>query len=131
MILAHNCRFSNALIFHFARGRQISTIETVYNNQNLEPFQLIYHLLRSERSEKKNFSMASAANALGQSALYQLVAKNDRLSQAEVKDLIKKVEDTCKKYDKKGKDNGRITIDMLYEALKKKNGIECSKSEIR
>ena len=131
MILAHNCRFSNALIFHFARGRQISTIETVYNNQNLEPFQLIYHLLRSERSEKKNFSMASAANALGQSALYQLVAKNDRLSQAEVKDLIKKVEDTCKKYDKKGKDNGRITIDMLYEALKKKNGIECSKSDIR
>ena len=131
MILARNCRFSNALIFHFARGRQISTIETVYNNQNLEPFQLIYHLLRSERSEKKNFSMASAANALGQSALYQLVAKNDRLSQAEVKDLIKKVEDTCKKYDKKGKDNGRITIDMLYEALKKKNGIECSKSDIR
>lgn len=72
-----------------------------------------------------------AANALGQSALYQLVAKNDRLSQVEVKELIKKVEETCKRYDKKGKANGRITVDLLYEALKKKNGIECSKSDIR
>lgn len=75
--------------------------------------------------------MATAANALGQSALYQLVAKNDRLNQVEVKDLMKKVEDACKRYDKKGKANGRITVDMLYEALKKKNGVECSKSDIR
>ena len=75
--------------------------------------------------------MATAANALGQSALYQLVAKNDRLNQVEVKDLMKKVEDACKRYDKKGKTNGRITVDMLYEALKKKNGVECSKSDIR
>ena len=75
--------------------------------------------------------MASAANALGQSALYQLVAKNDRLSPAEVKELMKNVENTCKKFDKKGKANGRITVDMLYEALKKKNGIDCSKSDIR
>ena len=73
--------------------------------------------------------MASAVNALGQSALYQLVAKNDRLSQDEVKELMKKVEETLKNYDKKGKaNNGRITVDLLYEAFKKKNGIEITKA---
>ena len=76
--------------------------------------------------------MASAVNCLGQSALYQLVAKNDRLSQDEAKDLMKKVEETLKGYEKKGKaSNGRITVDLLYEAFKKKNGIEITKADIR
>lgn len=73
----------------------------------------------------------AAVSALGQSALYQLVSKSGsgRLSESEIKEQMQKAEGTAKKQDKKGK--GRLTVDDLYDVLKKKNKIECTKTDIR
>ncbi len=73
----------------------------------------------------------AAKSALGQSALYQLITRagGGRLSETEIKEKMQKVEATAKKYDKKGK--GRLTVDELYEVLKKKNEVECTKTDIR
>lgn len=78
-------------------------------------------------SEKSHFIM-DHQSLLGQPALIQLLNKSTK-TEDEKKELMKKVENNCRSFDKSQK--GKLTVDDLYNVVKCQVHVDCTKNDIR
>jgi len=68
--------------------------------------------------------------ALGQSAAEQILARQPkRLNDRDKETAAKKIESSCRRFDKSGK--GKLSVDDFYNVIKLQNRVETSKEEIR